>query len=513
MSTGAIVPGREHVGPLELDTDVVIVGSGAAGSVVGALLQEAGQNVVLVEEGPHVPPEVYGKFRVSEHLRHMWRDSALTLTNPVGDSPAINVMMGRCVGGSSLLTGGVCFRTPEAVLHEWVTEHGLSDLSPEQMAPAFEEVEKVSHISAVPESMRSGSTRVYDEGATKRGHPLKPNRRNTRDCVGQGRCNFGCPHGRKMSVDLTYLPRAIRSGAQVFSDCLVEKIVIRNGRAVGVTGHVLNGRDGRRGGTLTVHARRVIVAASAWHTPILLLRSGVGRESGMVGRNLTLHPSFRVMAVFDRPIHGWIGALQSAYSDAFEKNGFTLMSVFAPPGVLAATMPGVGEEHARRAREIPYMAMMGGLIHDEGGGRVRPAIGREPFVTYRMSPKDRATVTELLTVLAEDFFAAGAREVVLPVLGEAPFTADRFRSYPLDKVPARRFECGSQHPLGSARMGVRPGHSVVDPDGQTWDVKELFVVDGSIFPTSLGVNPQLTVMAMATRLGWKLRERPLPKVW
>lgn len=507
--SGEILRGRDHPGDLSIDTDVVIIGSGAAGSVVGTLLQEAGQQVVLLEEGGHFPPEVYGQFRPSEHLRHMWRDSALTLTNPAGDSPAINVMMGRCVGGSSLLTGGVCFRTPEYVLEEWRRDHGLQDLSPEQMEPVFREVEENLHVETVPEPMRSGSTRIYAQGAAKHGHPLKPTRRNTKNCDGCGRCNFGCPHGRKMSVDLTYLPRALRAGARIYADALVEKIDIRNGRAVGVVGRVLNGPRGRRGGKLKVRARRVILAAGAWHSPIVLKRSGVGRDSGQVGRNLTLHPSFRVMARFQQPINGWIGALQSAYSDAFEDQGFTLMSLFTPPGVVAATMPGIGEDHARNARDLPYTAIFGGMVHDLGGGTIRRAIGREPFVSYRLAPRDRRAADKMLRTIALDFFAAGATDVILPILGEQPFSADRFRSFPLEHVPGRRFECGSQHPLGTCRMGVRPGSSVVDPNGECWEVKDLFVVDGSVLPTSLGVNPQVSVMAMATRLGWKLRERPL----
>ncbi len=507
--SGAVILGRDHSGDLDLGADVVIVGSGAAGAVMAAYLAEAGQDVVVLEEGGYHLPEQYGNYRPSEHLRHLWRDSGMTFTFPIGDSPAINMMLGRCVGGSSLLTGGVCFRTPEWVLDEWSRDHGLTDLTPASMAPIFEEVERICEVHEVPVEMRSRSTALFAEGASRRGHPLKPTRRNTRGCNGCGKCNFGCPDKAKLSVDVTYLPRALRAGARVYADCLVDRVETKDGRAVGVVGRVLHGPDRRRGNRLRVRARRVIVAAGAWHSPLLLKKSGVGRDSEQVGRNLTLHPSFRVMARFDHRVEGWRGALQSAYSDAFVKDGYTLMSVFAPPGALAATMPGIGDEHAGNVRNIPWLAMFGGLIHDEGGGVIRRAIGREPFVSYRLSARDRDSVNRLLRTIAEDFFAAGALEVTLPVLGERAFTADRFRRFELEKVSARRLECASQHPLGSCRMGVRPGSSVVDPDGQTWELKDLFVVDGSVLPTSLGVNPQVSVMAMATRLAWKLAERPL----
>ena len=507
-----IIEGRLHQGDLDVDTDVVVVGTGSAGAVVGALLAEAGQQVVFVEEGSHCPAEVYGRYRPSQHLRELWRDAALSILFPLGDTPAINLMMGRCVGGSSVLTGGVCFRTPEWVLEEWRREHGLGDLSPQEMEPVFREVEEAIHVEEVPVAMRSRSTALYNEGAARRGHALKSTRRNTRDCGGCGKCNFGCPHGAKLSVDLTYLPRALKAGARIYSDCLVDKIETRGGRAVGISGRVLNGAGGRRGGRMAIRARRVIVAAGACHSPLILMKSGVGRDSEQVGRNLTLHPSFRVMARFDRPVNGWGGALQSAYSDAFERDGFTLMSIFAPPGVLTGTMLGIGEKHAQRARDLPYTAMFGGMIHDENNGSIHRALGREPFVAYRMSQRDRHKVNQLLRTVAEDFFAAGAREVHLPILGQEALTADQFRSFPLEKVSARRFESASQHPLGTCRMGVRPGNSVVDPNGESWELKELFVVDGSVLPTSLGVNPQVSVMAMATRLAWKLRERKLPEL-
>jgi choline dehydrogenase-like flavoprotein len=507
---GGIIQGSAHPGDLEIGADVAIIGSGAAGAVAAAYLAEAGQSVVVLEEGGHHTPAQYGRYRPSQQIREMWRDSGMTMTFPVGDSPSIQVMMGRCVGGSSLLTGGVCFRTPERVLEHWRRVHGLEDLSPQAMEEVFEEVERVCHIEEVPVHMRSRSTQLFDEGATALGHPLKSVRRNTLGCDGCGRCNFGCPHGAKLSVDLTYLPRAVQAGAQVYSDCLVERIEVKDGRAVGVVGRVLNAPNGRRGGRLRVRARRVILAAGAWHSPILLKKSGVGRDSEQVGRNLTLHPGVRVMGLFDSRVEGWRGAMQSAYSDAYEDQGFTLMSLFTPPGVVAATMPGIGQEHLENTRNVPHVAIFGGMVHDSGGGIVRRAIGREPFVSYGLTAEDRGVMNRMITTLAQTFFAAGARKVILPVLGQDPMTADQFRSFPLEHVSARSFECSSQHPLGTCRMGVNPGSSVVDPDGQTWEVKELFVVDSGVLPTSLGVNPQQSVMAMATRLAWKLAERKLP---
>ena len=505
-----LTSGKTLRGTLEVDCDVVVIGSGAGGAVVATELAESGQRVVVLEEGPYVPPERHAAMRPTESIRHLWRDGAFTVAVGLGDSPAINVTMGRGVGGSSALTGGVCFRIPESVLDVWTKNDGLADFTAKAMEPFFDHVERTIHVEDVPVAMRSRSTGLFAAGAEQLGYPLKSLRRNTDGCKGMGQCNFGCPEMAKLSVDLSYLPRATKAGAQIFSHCLVEKVVTRGSRAVGVRGHLLNRDGGKKGDDLVVHAKRVVIACGAWHTPGLLKQSGLGKASPQIGRNLTLHPAFRVLARFDEDVSGWRGALQSAFTDAFEREGLTFVSLFVPLGVLGAVMPGVGPEHVQHARQIPNIALFGGLIHDHGGGTVRRSLGREPFVTYRMSPEDRARIPAGIRIMARTFFAAGAREVFLPVMGMRPVTADALEGIDLEKVPARRIECASQHPLGSCRMAKGPDRGVVDADGRVFGVDDLYVVDGGIVPTSLGVNPQLAIMSMATRIAWRMRDRRLP---
>jgi choline dehydrogenase-like flavoprotein len=502
-----VVVGREHHGDLLLDADTAIVGSGAGGAVVAAMLAEAGERVVVLEEGPHIPLSAYQRMRPSEHLRSAWRDGGMTVALGVGRTPTINVTMGRCIGGSSMLTGAVCFRTPDRVLDAWVRERGLAELNPAAMEPHFADVERAVHVEEVPVHMRSRSTALFGEGCEKRGFSLKPLRRNTNGCKGCSRCNFGCPEGAKMSVDLSYLPRAAAAGARIFSDCRVDRVVVEGGKAAGLSGRVLNGRGrlwrGDDGGRLEVRARRIVLAAGSYHTPLLLMRSGLG--GAHVGRHMTLHPAFRMFARFDEPVNGWRGALQSAYTDHFEHQNITLVSLFIPVGVIAATMKGFGPELARRAQSIPHISVFGGMIHDEGGGVVRRGLGREPIVTYRMAERDRATVPVMIRALADTFFAAGAREVYPPIIGQDGVDADAFRRLDLEHIPTMRLECSSQHPLGSCRMSARAADGVVDPRGKLWGLDNLYVADGSVVPTSLGVNPQLTVMAMAARIASLLR--------
>ncbi len=503
--------GRAHRGPLRLEADVVVVGSGAGGAVVATLLAEAGHRVVVLEEGPYVPLAEYRHMRPSQHLRKVWRDGGMSVAIGVGNTPTINVTMGRCIGGSSMLTGGVCFRTPDRILDMWVKQRGLIGLGPKEMEPHFEEVERATHVEQVPVHLRSRSTVLYDQGAQKLGYALKPMRRNTKGCRGCSRCNFGCPEGAKMSVDLSYLPRAMAAGAQIWSDCRVERLLIDNGRAVGVRGRLLNGkgRIWRRdeGDAFEVRAPRVVIAAGSYHTPLLLLRSGVGKRSGQVGRNMTLHPGFRMFARFDEEVRGWQGALQSTYSDHFEDRGITLVSLFVPPGVMAATMHGFGPKLVRGAQRIPNMCVSGGMIHDEAGGIVRRGPGREPIVTYRMAERDRATIPFLIRTMADAFLAAGAKEVFPPIVGQPGLDADAFAKLDLSRVPSHRLECSSQHPLGSCRMAASPDAGVVDTWGRVYGVDGLYLADGSVVPSSLGVNPQVTIMAMATRVASHLREQ------
>lgn len=503
-----IIEGRKLGKNLEDHADVVVIGSGAGGAVVAKELAEAGLDVVVLEEGPYVPGSEYGKLRPTESLRKMGREAGTTAVFGVGDTPLITVMAGRVVGGSSVLTGGVCFRVPSIIHHRWVKERGLTMLSERELEPAFLSVEKESHVETVPEDMQSMGTKRFVRGAESLGIPMKPLRRNTKDCCGCARCNFGCPHGAKMSVDITYLPKAIRAGARVYSDCLAEEIVSLGGRARGVRGAIVSEDESGKPihvGTFYIRAKTVVVAAGSMHTPLLMMRSGF--RSRALGRHLTLHPGFRVVARFDDPVHGWRGALQSAYSDHFEHQGITLTGLFVPPNVLAAAMPGVGRAFHQRVSGVANLAIFGGIVHDEGGGRIFPGIGREPLIFYKLAKENKAAMIRGIQILCECFFAGGAREIYLPIFGSEPIrNGNDIAKQITEQVPARRIECVTFHPLGSARIALDPKDGVVDPWGKTHELDGVYVADGSVVPTSIGVNSQLTVMAMAARIAWRLRD-------
>ncbi len=501
-----IVRGRDLEKGFDESCDVVVVGSGAGGAVVATLCAEAGLDVVIVEEGGHYTPEEYSRFRPSESLRRLGRESGLFPVAGVGDTPVISLMQGKCVGGSSVMTGGVCFRIPDEILHQWSHDLGLEGMDPDSMAPHFEEVEARIQVSEVPVDARSRSTELFAEGADKLGIPIHPMRRNTSGCQGRARCNFGCPIGAKLSVDVSYLPSARERGARIYADCRVDDVIVEGGRARGVSGRVIGGRDGRDVHAFTVRAKVVVIAAGTIHTPMVLWRAGVGGRTTVLGNHVTLHPGFRIGAVFDEDVRGWDGAMQSVYSDHFMDDGITLVGIYSAVNVLAAALPGVGREHLEYLRKLPSMAFFGGMIHDEGGGSVRPHVGgREPLLSYHMAAEDKRRLVRGCGIIGEIAFAAGAKEVMVPWFGYPAFTrVEDLRAAVASPPIGSRMECMSFHPLGSARMGVNQKLGVVRTNGEAWDLPGLIVADGSVLPTSIGVNSQLPVMAVATKIAREL---------
>jgi choline dehydrogenase-like flavoprotein len=501
-----IIRGREEVRDLHLRADAVVVGSGAGGSIVARELARAGLSVIVLEEGGHYTPAQYGAMKPTESLRHLFRDAGLSVATGLGDTPLISVLAGRCFGGSSVLTGGVCFRVPEDVLHDWSSRLGLARTEPHDLDARFAEIERDLGVAEVREAMRSRSTELFVQGAEALGISMKPLRRNAPSCQGASRCSFGCPTGAKRSADVAILPEALERGAVVVCDAFVSRVVLEGGRAQGVEGSLLDAQ-GRPAHALRIESDRVIVACGSQHTPLLLRRSGI--SSPHLGRHLTLHPALRVGAIFDERVDGWDGAMQSVYSDHFTEEGITLMGIYTTPNVLAAALPGTGGDHRRLVEQLPHLAFFGAMVHDEGSGVVRRWLGREPLVTYRMAARDRSRLLRALEILGDMAFAAGAREVLLPIFGALPVRSRTELRRAIESLPSmRKLECAAFHPLGTARMSATADGGVVTRDGAVWGTSGLYVADGSILPTSIGVNSQLPVMAFALDVVRGMLERP-----
>jgi choline dehydrogenase-like flavoprotein len=346
--------------------------------------------------------------------------------------------------------------------------------------------------------LHSRSALKVREGAKKLGWAYHDVHRNTPGCRGTSRCLSGCVSDAKQSMLLTYLKDAEAHGAVCYADTQVTRLE-------GDFGTVKRVRGVRGSKPFVMEAERVFVAAGAVFTPFLLLKSGI-KHLRAIGRHLTIHPSTRAYYVFDEPVNASLGAFQSFAVHEFRNEGIHLISLFPPPGAFAASLPAIGPELRTLLHQLPNIGIMGGLISDASEGRVLAApLFQYPIVRYTMQPHDKQKLLRAIRLLGELGFAAGAKELYLPFNWRPPVKNHHELDKQLaEKIVATDFEITAQHPLGTCRMGYDEDLSVVREDGRVHGYDNLYVVDSSVIPTSIGVNPMLTVLAVAEVIGASL---------
>jgi choline dehydrogenase-like flavoprotein len=470
---------------------------------MAAELADAGVDVVVVEEGGYHPTESF-TAETGRALRTLYRDGGVGLA--VGKPPVL-FSEGRCVGGSTVVNGGMSWRTPGRVLRRWADEEEVAGISERDMDPYFAKVEsRISVAGQDPETV-GNDMRLLKAGADAQGWKIIPNLRNQLHCAGSNNCTNGCPTGAKRSMLVTNVPRALARGARLFADCRVERIT-RSGRAVtGVEGRFIR-PGGERGPRLTVRSPVVVAAGGAVQTPALLARSRLRSASGQLGRNLTLHPNAKVVAFFDEEVLGWQGVHQAYQVREFMDDGILLTAVNLAPSLIALGLPSHGRELGAVMARYNHMITAGCLVEDTGSGRVRNVPGLGPQVFYQLTDHDADRVTRGIALTAELMFAAGARQVLLPFDG-APEVSDpaMLRAVLARPVPKKSIELFTVHLMGTARMSDNPRRGVVDSFGAFYGVSGLFVADASLFPGPIGVNPMETIMALVMRNAQRLIEQ------
>lgn len=496
---GGTVERRAFRGDLvRLSCDVVIVGSGAGGGVMAAELAEAGLDVLVLEEGGHHRTAEFTP-EAGAMVRKLYRDGGAQMA--LG-TPPITFAEGRCVGGSTVVNGGMTWRTPEKILERWRREDQVETGDLERH---FRRVERFVSAAHQDPWTVGRDNELLREGAEKKGWATIPNIRNQVHCAGTNNCAFGCPTGAKRSTLVTYVPRAVHFGARVLADCRVERVRLRGKRAVGVEGRVVLA-NGAPGAAFVVDARRVVVACGAVQTPALLLRSGVRTPSGRLGHDLTLHPNAKVAAIFDENVEGWKGVHQAYQVREFQDEGFLMAAVNIPPSMLAMTLPHTGEALAEVMAAYDRTVVGGILVEDTTAGRVRVVAG-QPVVTYQLSEFDAARIVRGTSLLCELLFAAGARRVILPFEGVPDLLGPQDVRRLFDRpIPLSAMEVVTVHIMGTARMGGDPTRHVTDDAGRVYDTEGLVVSDASLFPSPIGVNPMETIMTLATRNAERLLE-------
>lgn len=469
--------------------DAVVVGSGAGGAFAARALARAGLDTVIVEEGERWSAARIRATHPLDRYTRIYRDGGATLA--FGRTP-IPLPLGRAVGGTTVVNSGTCYQPPAPVARAWHEQHGLALADPELLGARVADVEATLGVAPASLEVLGRNGELALAGARALGWEAAPLRRNAPGCRGACQCAIGCPNNAKGGVHLNALPQACEAGARIVAGLGVTRVLCERGRATGV--------EARRGdgSAVRIEAPLVVVAAGAIGTPPLLRRSGLGSHRRL-GRNLSIHPATGVTASFEERVVPWSGVMQSVgIEELRERDGILLEATSTPPGMGAVSAPGYGTHLQGRLARAANTATLGAMIGDAPSGRVLGS--RRPLVSYGLSGEDGRRLVTAVGAMARVMLAAGAREVELgggapPVHSEAEIEAA------LGSVDVRRLRLAAFHPTGTAAAGSDPGRHPVDPEGRLRGVDGVWVADGSTLPSCPGVNPQISIMALAAGAG------------
>lgn len=495
-----VIGGDAITGDRTIKADACVIGTGAGGAPAAKELAEGGMSVVMLEAGDRFTTDDFSA-RPREMTSLLYRDAGQTVT--FGNVPIV-LPLGEGVAGTTLINSGTCFRVPDAILDSWSERFGLDGMTPDELDPYFRRVEREVHVAQIPAELAGNNALVVKRGAEALGWSGDFIFRNASGCVGSGVCAWGCPTSSKLQMGLTYVPRAWDAGATTYTRCRAERIETAGGRVRAVVAKT------RGGGSLRVECDTVIVAGGAMGTPLLLKKNRLGGASGELGSNLALHPATGVRARFHEEIDMARGVPQSFYIDEFCDEGIMFEGAAGPPDYAAMSFPFTREQHRDLMLDYLHIAQFGLMVSDTSRGSVSALPGNALRISYVLNDEDLRTFKRGIELLCECYFAAGAYEVYPPVEGVGilrggdlgPLRAHRLRPHELTLM--------AFHPMGTARADARPGSGVVDGDLQVHGVDGLYVSDASVMPSSLGVNPQITIMALATRLAYHLLGKPAP---
>lgn len=474
------------------DCEVCIVGAGPGGSAMAMQLAEAGLDVLVIEEGP--PKSDFKPNQAHTARVHMQEAGTMLARGP---TPFL-IAAGRGVGGGSLINSALCFRTPDHVLDEWVDALGDDVWSPANMASVFDEVEAWTGIGLPTSEFAAGKHNLaIARAAARLGYPGGLARRNTPGCAGCGLCNFGCPVNGKATVNLNLMARAVTAGARIQADTKVVGFVLDGDRVTGVRG--VARRDGVDGGEVLVRARHVVLSAGAVGTPRLLHFSGLAERMTAVGDGLLVHPGSGVLARFDDEMDVLQGATQGSWFESPALPGVLPHAWSSPPEVLSMLLA----RHFGGFKEVtPHLRHIGGilaLVSDHGHGTVSATRDGRADITYDFADEDIRRIQQGMVLCAEVLLEMGATELYAVAHG-VPKTRDlAVFEAAMMATTIRDFTLYASHPMSTMRLG-----RTLDERGWARGVDGLSVADASVFPTSLGVNPQLSTMAVATVLGRRL---------
>ncbi len=502
-----ILRGSEVTGPVSERADVCVIGSGAAGAIIAWEMAELGHIVVLLEKGGYHPRQDFTQ-REEQMMPMLFKNCGLQFTVPDG----IAVAQGSCVGGSTVVNDAVCFRTPDAVLGWWEDDYKVEGISPEAMEKHFEKVETRISVSEVQPFQLNRNSLILKRGCERLGWAAAPNKRNCKECRQCGLCHLGCYYGTKQSMLETYIAdiQSVHGDTvKIYADSSANRLVRSGGRVSGVSASV----DGAGGmaNSLSVKADLVVVCAGTIASSELLLKSGLD-INGRVGRNVAIHPSAALIGDFQEEVRGHQGIPMAYHCYEFSvlktgKRGCMLESISLPPYQFSLPLPGFGYDHKELMSRYEHYGLRGSMAHDESVGRVLLGGPLGTILEYELTSGDAAILIAGMKDAARVLISEGATRVITSqkkrtvVHSEDDLYLIKHRG-----VSALDINLASAHPQGGNVMGGDPKRAVVDSHSKAYGFDNLFVCDASVFPTAVGVNPQLTVMALASRLSEHLGE-------
>ena len=487
----------------DIECDVVVVGTGAGGAAAAYELSGRGLAVVVIEEGRlHERHEFSG--RLAEMIPRLYRSPGAI---PALGNNVVPIPVGRAVGGTTTVNSGTCLRPAESTLADWLSE-GLTQLSAQALLPYFEEVEKVLKVQPADPRFVGEIGRVIRSGAYRIGlREMGPLLRNAEGCDGRGRCQFGCPTDAKQSTLVSFIPRALERGTFLVTGTRADALLRAGNRVQGVVARGF--RESGEPVTITVRARATVIAMGSLLTPPFLAANGV--RNRWLGRNLSIHPVGAVSAWFPyREFGNGVTIPQGFGIHDLQEEGLRFEGCTYPLVAHGLSTDAQAEDFVRFIERYQQTGYFGFMIKDTSRGRVRRGVSRDvPLVLYRMNGADFALYRRGLDTVARIFLAAGAREVAIPGLMRAVVVRneDELAAFWARRPRPRDFFVTGHHPLGTARIARDAGHGVCDPSHRVFGSDGLYVMDGSCVPTSLGVNPQVTIMALALRAARLLAER------
>lgn len=500
---------------LALEADVVIIGTGAGGGVSAEILSQAGLKVIMIEAARLKSSDGFN-MNEGEAYRDLYQEGATRTTKDA----AISILQGRAVGGTTVVNWTSSFRTPEQTLNHWSDAYAVQGLSPDELAPWFERMEQRLKVSrwVIPPNANNA---VIQRAAEKLGWHWDSIPRNVDGCWNLGYCGTGCPTNAKMSMLVTTLPEAMKAGATLVHSAEATRLLHDGQRVTAVECALLGADRQPTGHTCTVRARAVIAAGGGINTPGLLLRSRLPDPHGRIGQRTTLHVTTSSFGVYDDEIAGYYGAPQSLYSDQFTwrdgvtgKAGYKLEVMPVHPGVTSVLLDTHGQRMQEEMRELPHLSASIGMLRDGfhedcPGGTVELRKDGTPVVDYPVNAYLMEGVRHSLLSQTEMHFAAGARKA------RARHSQAQYHSTwaaAREAISGYTYEAhfalmGSAHVMGGCAMGENEQLCVTDSTGRFRQLENLYVFDGSVLPTSLGVNPQLTIYSISARNASLLAEQ------